>query len=82
MKYSIETTENGVNETLEVDGNLYKKEWEREVTEHLEFKGKKNMAWYALYKWYKDWSRIGYPNMISWYSEKLNPPKWTILKFK
>lgn len=25
MKYSIETTENGVNETLEVDGNLYKK---------------------------------------------------------
>lgn len=32
-------------------------------------------------KWYKDWSRIGYPNMINWYSEKLNPPKWTILKF-
>ncbi len=29
MRYSIETTENGVNETLEVDGNLYKKEWER-----------------------------------------------------
>ena len=27
MKYIIETTENGVNETLEVDGNLYKKEW-------------------------------------------------------
>lgn len=25
MKYIIETTENGVNETLEVDGNLYKK---------------------------------------------------------
>ena len=24
MKYIIETTENGVNETLEVDGNLYK----------------------------------------------------------
>ena len=42
----------------------------------------KNMAWYALYKWYKDWSRIGYPNMISWYSEKLNPPKWTILRFQ
>ena len=40
------------------------------------------MAWYALYKWYKDWSRTGYPNMSSWYSEKLNPPKWTILKFK
>lgn len=40
------------------------------------------MAWYALYKWYKDWSRIGYPNMISWYSEKLNPPKWTILKLR
>ena len=30
MKYIIETTENGVNEALEVDGNLYKKEWERE----------------------------------------------------
>ena len=30
MRYSIETTEDGVNETLEVDGNLYKKEWERE----------------------------------------------------
>lgn len=30
MKYIIETTENGVNETLEVDGNLYKKEWCRE----------------------------------------------------
>nr|DAQ42575.1 MAG TPA: hypothetical protein [Caudoviricetes sp.] len=40
------------------------------------------MAWYTLYKWYKDWSQIGYPNMIRWYSEKLNPPKWTILKFK
>lgn len=40
------------------------------------------MAWYALYKWYKDWSRIGYPNMINWYSEKLNPPKWTILEFR
>ena len=24
MKYIIETTEDGVNETLEVDGNLYK----------------------------------------------------------
>lgn len=30
MKYIIETTEDGVNETLEVDGNLYKKEWCRE----------------------------------------------------
>ena len=30
MKYSIETTEDGVNETLDVDGNLYKKEWKRE----------------------------------------------------
>lgn len=30
MRYSIETTKNGVNETLEVDGNLYKKEQERE----------------------------------------------------
>lgn len=40
------------------------------------------MAWYALYKWYKDWNRTGYHNMISWYSEKLNPPKWTILEFR
>nr|DAE26155.1 MAG TPA: hypothetical protein [Myoviridae sp. ctxlX31]DAH88098.1 MAG TPA: hypothetical protein [Bacteriophage sp.] len=40
------------------------------------------MAWYALYKWYKDWSRIGYPNMISWYSEKLNPPMFTILELR
>lgn len=30
MRYSIETTKNGVNETLEVDGNLYKKEQEIE----------------------------------------------------
>lgn len=41
MKYSIETTENGVNETLEVDGNLYKKEWEREVTGLFRCKQKK-----------------------------------------
>lgn len=34
------------------------------------------MAWYALYKWYKNWSRRKHPNMIDWYSEKLNPPKW------
>ena len=34
------------------------------------------MAWYALYKWYKNWSRRKYSNMIDWYSEKLNPPKW------
>ena len=27
MRYSIETTENGVNETLEVDGNLYKNDF-------------------------------------------------------
>nr|DAP15423.1 MAG TPA: hypothetical protein [Caudoviricetes sp.] len=25
------------------------------------------MAWYALYKWYKNWSRRRYPNMIDWY---------------
>lgn len=64
---------------------------ERNSKEFVEVKDKryenqnlkvKNMAWYALYKWYKDWSRIGYPNMISWYSEKLNPPKWTILRFQ
>lgn len=35
-----------------------------------------SMAWYALYIWYKNWSRRKYPNMIDWYSEKLNPPKW------
>lgn len=34
------------------------------------------MAWYALYKWYKNWSRRKSPNMIDWYSEKLNPPTW------
>lgn len=33
MRYSIETTENGVNETLEVDGNLYKKQKEIEVAQ-------------------------------------------------
>lgn len=37
------------------------------------------MAWYALYKWYKNWSKGNYPNMIDWYSEKLNPPRWTKL---
>lgn len=37
------------------------------------------MAWYALYKWYKNWSRRNYPNMIDWYSEELNPPRWTKL---
>ena len=26
--------------------------------------------------WYKNWSRRKYPNMIDWYSEKLNPPTW------
>ena len=29
MKYTVETTENGVNETLELDGTIYKKEWTR-----------------------------------------------------
>lgn len=38
-----------------------------------------SMAWYALYKWYKNWSRRNYPNMIDWYSEELNPPRWTKL---
>ena len=65
-----------------VEKHNYPKKSENLWTVNLEFKGKKNMAWYALYKWYKNWSRIGYPNMIRWYSEKLNPPKWTILKFK
>ena len=30
MKYSVETTDSGVIETLEVEGSLYKKEWTRE----------------------------------------------------
>ena len=30
MKYTVETTENGVTETLELDGSIYKKEWVRE----------------------------------------------------
>ena len=29
------------------------------------------MAFYALYKWYFSWSRIGYPDMIGWYRHKL-----------
>lgn len=29
MKYTVETTENGVNETLELYGMIYKKEWIR-----------------------------------------------------
>lgn len=29
MKYTVETTENGVNETLELYGIIYKKEWTR-----------------------------------------------------
>lgn len=32
MKYTAETTENGVTETLELDGSIYKKEWIREKT--------------------------------------------------
>lgn len=47
----------------------------------ISFKKKRrsDMAWYALYKWYKNWSKRNYPNMIDWYSEKLNPPRWTKL---
>lgn len=36
MRYSIETTENGVNETLEVDGNLYKKSGRERETVFLD----------------------------------------------
>ena len=32
MKYSIETTEDGVNETLDVDGNLYKNGFRNYIT--------------------------------------------------
>lgn len=42
-------------------------------------KRKSSMAWYALYKWYKNWSKRNYPNMIDWYSEELNSPRWTKL---
>lgn len=31
MRYTVETTENGVIETLEIDGETYKKEWVRGV---------------------------------------------------
>ena len=36
MKYIIETTENGVNEALEVDGNLYKKSGRERKTVFLD----------------------------------------------
>ncbi len=39
------------------------------------------MAWYALYKWYKNWSKREYPNMIEWYSMKLNPPVFKTIKY-
>lgn len=35
MKYSIEMTENGVVETLEINGTVYKKEWVRIVQGRL-----------------------------------------------
>lgn len=36
MKYTVETTENGVNETLELNGTIYKKEWLRRKNGLLE----------------------------------------------
>ena len=36
MKYTVETTENGVNETLELNGTIYKKEWLRRENGLLE----------------------------------------------
>lgn len=27
------------------------------------------MGFWALWKWFQSWSKIGYPNMIYWYSE-------------
>lgn len=36
MKYTVETTENGVNETLELYGIIYKKEWIRRENGLLE----------------------------------------------
>lgn len=39
------------------------------------------MAWYALYKWYKNWSRRKYPNMIDWYSEKTESPKMDKIRY-
>lgn len=36
MKYTVETTENGVNETLELNGTIYKKEWVRRKNGLLE----------------------------------------------
>lgn len=29
MKYTVELTENGINETLELNGITYRKEWTR-----------------------------------------------------
>lgn len=36
MKYTVETAKNGVNETLEVNGTIYKKEWVRRKNGLLE----------------------------------------------
>lgn len=36
MKYTVETAKNGVNETLEVNGTIYKKVWVRRKNGLLE----------------------------------------------
>ena len=41
MRYTVETTETGVIETLDVNGKLYRKEWKREESGLFRCKQKK-----------------------------------------